>query len=65
MSEPDRTKLPIRRPSFQGVSNRTLAGSEPDWNVIGASGAAGGAPECRSAYGTAAVHDLKGLNGDG
>jgi hypothetical protein len=35
MSEPDRTKLPIRRPPFQGVSNRTLAGSEPDWNLIG------------------------------
>jgi hypothetical protein len=26
MSEPDRTKLPIRRPPFQGVSNKTLAG---------------------------------------
>ena len=35
MSEPDRTKLPIRRPTFQGVSNKTLAGSEPDWNLIG------------------------------
>ena len=35
MSEPDRTKLPIRRPAFQGVSNRTLQGSEPDWNLIG------------------------------
>ena len=34
MSEPDRTRLPIRRPPFQGVANRTLAGSaarlEPD-----------------------------------
>jgi arylsulfatase A-like enzyme len=35
MSEPDRTRLPIRRPSFGGVANRTLAGSEPDWNLIG------------------------------
>ena len=35
MNGPDRTKLPIRRPPFQGVSNRTLAGSEPDWNLIG------------------------------
>ena len=35
MSEPDRTKLPIRRPAFQGVSNRTLQGSKPDWNLIG------------------------------
>ena len=35
MSEPDRTKLPIRRPPFSGVCNKTLAGSEPDWNLIG------------------------------
>jgi hypothetical protein len=26
----DRTRLPIRRPPFQGVINRTLAGSRPD-----------------------------------
>ena len=25
----------MRRPSFAGVANRTLAGSEPDWNLIG------------------------------
>jgi arylsulfatase len=31
----DRTRLPIRRPPFQGVVNRTLAGSEPDWGQIG------------------------------
>ena len=31
----DRTRLPIRRPSFQGIVNRTLAGSEPDWAQIG------------------------------
>jgi len=35
MSEPDRTTLPIRRPPFGGVSNRTLDGSKPDWNLIG------------------------------
>jgi arylsulfatase A-like enzyme len=35
MSEPDRTRLPIRRPLFGGVANRTLAGSEPEWNLIG------------------------------
>ncbi len=35
MTEPDRTRLPIRRESFQGVANRTLAGSQPDWNLIG------------------------------
>jgi arylsulfatase A-like enzyme len=31
----DRTRLPIRRPPFQGVINRTLAGSKPDWGQIG------------------------------
>lgn len=31
----DRTRLPIRRPPFQGVVNRTLAGSEPDWGQLG------------------------------
>ena len=31
----DRTWLPIRRPPFQGVINRTLAGSQPDWGQIG------------------------------
>jgi arylsulfatase A-like enzyme len=31
----DRTRLPIRRPPFQGVINRTLAGSQPDWGQIG------------------------------
>ena len=35
MAEPDRTHLPIRRPSFAGVANRTLDGSQPDWNLIG------------------------------
>jgi len=28
----DRTILPIRRPSFRGVTKKTLEGSEPDWN---------------------------------
>jgi arylsulfatase A-like enzyme len=31
----DRTRLPIRRPPFQGIVNRTLAGSQPDWGQIG------------------------------
>lgn len=35
MNEPDRRRLPIRRAQFQGVTNRTLGGSEPDWDLIG------------------------------
>ena len=35
MSEVDRSKLPIRRKTFEGVVNRTLDGSQPDWNLIG------------------------------
>jgi arylsulfatase A-like enzyme len=35
MSEPDRSRLPIRRAAFAGVLNRTLDGSQPDWNLIG------------------------------
>ncbi len=35
MNDADRTTLPIRRPAFGGVANRTLDGSEPDWNLIG------------------------------
>ena len=35
MNEPDRAHLPIRRGAFQGVANRTLDGSQPDWNLIG------------------------------
>ena len=35
MTEPDRGHLPIRRGAFQGVANRTLEGSQPDWNLIG------------------------------
>ena len=35
MSEVDRSKLPIRRETFDGIINRTLDGSQPDWNLIG------------------------------
>ena len=35
MSEVDRSRLPIRRKTFEGVVNRTLDGSQPDWNLIG------------------------------
>src|SRR6476620_4456525 len=34
MTEPDRTTLPLESPAFQGTANRTLRGSEPDWNLI-------------------------------
>jgi arylsulfatase len=44
LSEPDRTNLPIRRLPFQGVSNKTLDGSKPDWNLIGHPEAPPGAP---------------------
>ena len=40
----DRTVLPIRRPPFQGVANRTLAGSEPDWDFVAPIPAPDGAP---------------------
>ena len=35
MGEVDRSSLPIRRETFDGVINRTLDGSQPDWNLIG------------------------------
>jgi arylsulfatase A-like enzyme len=44
MAEPDRTHLPIRRPPFAGVANRTLDGSQPDWNLIGHPTPPAGAP---------------------
>ncbi len=44
MSDIDRTVLPIRRPAFHGVTNRTLDGSEPDWNLIGHPTPPDGAP---------------------
>jgi len=31
----DRSHLPIRREAFQGVMNKTLDGSKPDWDLIG------------------------------
>ena len=34
MTEPDRTTLPLSAPEFAGTANRTLRGSEPDWNLI-------------------------------
>ena len=34
MNEPDRSKLPIRRPAFGGTAARTLQGCEPDWALI-------------------------------
>jgi arylsulfatase A-like enzyme len=44
MAEPDRAHLPIRRPSFAGVANRTLEGSQPDWGLIGHPTPPAGAP---------------------
>ena len=44
MSEVDRTSLPIRRKPFDGVVNRTLDGSQPDWNLIGHPTPPDGAP---------------------
>ena len=44
MNDVDRTVLPIRRPAFGGVANRTLDGSEPDWNLIGHPTPPDGAP---------------------
>jgi len=35
MSQPDRSKLPIRQHRFAGTANRTLGGSQPDWEAIG------------------------------
>ena len=44
MSQPDRSKLPIRMAPFSGVANRTLDGSQPDWEPIGHVEAPDGAP---------------------
>ena len=44
MTDLDRTTLPIRRPPFHGTANRTLKGSEPDWNLIGHPTPPDGAP---------------------
>ena len=35
MSQPDRSKLPIRKRPFGGVANKTLGGSKPDWGELG------------------------------
>ena len=40
----DRTELPIRRPPFQGVVQRTLDGSQPDWNYVAPLSPPEGAP---------------------
>jgi arylsulfatase len=45
MNQPDRSKLPISAPPFRGVANRTLDGSEPDWDLIGHVDAPDGAPK--------------------
>ncbi len=44
MSDVDRSHLPIRRPPFGGVAKRTLAGSRPDWDLIGHPTPPDGAP---------------------
>ena len=44
MSQPDRSKLPIRMPAFGGVTGRTLNASQPDWESIGHVEAPDGAP---------------------
>ena len=44
MTQPDRSKLPISAPPFRGVANRTLDGSQPDWDLIGHVEAPDGAP---------------------
>ena len=40
----DRSVLPLRRPAFDGVANRTLAGSRPDWDILSGPRAPEGAP---------------------
>ena len=44
MGQPDRSRLPIPRQPFAGQVNRTLDGSQPDWDLIGHVGAPEGAP---------------------
>ena len=45
MGDVDRSRLPIRRKTFDGIINRTLDGSQPDWNLIGHPTAARGRAE--------------------
>ena len=40
----DRSVLPIRRPPFAGVADKTLGGSRPDWGLIGHVKPPAGAP---------------------
>jgi Sulfatase len=40
----DRTELPIRRPPFRGVVQRTLDGSQPDWDYVAPLSPPQGAP---------------------
>jgi Sulfatase len=40
----DRSVLPIRRPAFAGVADKTLGGSQPDWGLIGHVKPPAGAP---------------------
>ena len=40
----DRTRLPVADPAFKGTANRTLAGSAPDWGLIGHVAPPEGAP---------------------
>jgi arylsulfatase A-like enzyme len=44
MNDIDRSHLPIRRPAFSGVINRTMEGSQPDWNLISHPAPPAGAP---------------------
>jgi arylsulfatase A-like enzyme len=44
VSEPGRTRLPIRRDPFRGAAERTLDGSRPDWGLIGHVEPPAGAP---------------------
>jgi hypothetical protein len=40
----DRTRPPFADPGFRGTANRTLAGSAPDWDLIGHVSPPEGAP---------------------
>jgi hypothetical protein len=43
-AEIDRTTLPIRRPPFNGVTDKTPDGSQPGWGLIGHVKPPAGAP---------------------
>ena len=40
----DRTRLPLAGPAYKGTANRTLAGSVPDWGLLGHNAPPEGAP---------------------